>query len=144
MYRYRSPSATLLSVDLPSEGMGPSPLVIRTIVSISTTSSACRDPNCHLVADLTDNLGYGAEKRRQGNLDILAGRLTFRYASESLAYSTGRGIELIFFTTSDAFKEMLDSVNANGHSFQECTEALKQSESYCSSIRRRVFKAVPR
>ena len=27
---------------------------------------------------MTDELGYGAEKRRQGNLDILAGKVTFR------------------------------------------------------------------
>ena len=27
---------------------------------------------------MTDELGYGLEKRRQGNLDILAGKVTFR------------------------------------------------------------------
>ena len=27
---------------------------------------------------MTDELGYGAEKRRQGNLDILSGKVTFR------------------------------------------------------------------
>lgn len=29
-------------------------------------------------ADLTDHLGFGVEKRRQGNLDILAEKKTFR------------------------------------------------------------------
>ena len=29
-------------------------------------------------ADMTDELGFGPEKRRQGNLDILAGKVTFR------------------------------------------------------------------
>ena len=33
---------------------------------------------------MTDFLGYGKEKRRQGNLDILAGRLTFRYVERYL------------------------------------------------------------
>ena len=28
---------------------------------------------------MTDFLGYGKEKRREGNLDILAGRAIFRY-----------------------------------------------------------------
>ncbi|KAF8878715.1 HAD-like domain-containing protein [Infundibulicybe gibba] len=54
---------------------------------------------------MTDNLGYGKAKRREGNLEILAGRVTFR----------------------DAFREMLESVNANGHTFTECTEVLRQN-----------------
>ncbi|CAL1698945.1 unnamed protein product [Somion occarium] len=60
-----------------------------------------RDSNDYM----TDHLGYGQEKRRQGNLEILSGRVTFR----------------------DAFKEMLDSVVANGHRFDECAEVLKQN-----------------
>ncbi|KAJ8454589.1 hypothetical protein ONZ51_g12940 [Trametes cubensis] len=60
---------------------------------------------CFVQADMTDNLGFGPEKRRQGNLDILAGKTTFR----------------------DAFREMLESVVANGHSFEECKEVLKQN-----------------
>ncbi|KAI0659964.1 HAD-like domain-containing protein [Cubamyces menziesii] len=60
-----------------------------------------RDSNDYM----TDNLGFGPEKRRQGNLDILAGKTTFR----------------------DAFREMLESVVANGHSFEECKEVLKQN-----------------
>ncbi|KAK7691735.1 hypothetical protein QCA50_005135 [Cerrena zonata] len=54
---------------------------------------------------LTDHLGYGTEKRRQGNRDILTGKVTFR----------------------DAFREMLESVTANGHKFNECAEVLRQS-----------------
>ncbi|OCH94039.1 hypothetical protein OBBRIDRAFT_789745 [Obba rivulosa] len=54
---------------------------------------------------MTDTLGFGKEKRREGNLDILSGKVTFR----------------------DAFREMLNSVVANGHSFEECKEALKKN-----------------
>ncbi|KAI6028220.1 HAD-like domain-containing protein [Pisolithus marmoratus] len=54
---------------------------------------------------MTDNLGYGKEKRREGNLDILAGKTTFR----------------------DEFRRMLDSVSANGHTLDECKEVLKQN-----------------
>ena len=32
--------------------------------------------------DMTDNLGYGYEKRRQGNLDIVTGRTTFRQVTQ--------------------------------------------------------------
>jgi len=54
---------------------------------------------------MTDFLGYGKEKRRAGNLEILSGRVTFR----------------------DAFREMLESVNQNGHTFEECKKALKEN-----------------
>ncbi|KAI0676188.1 HAD-like domain-containing protein [Trametes maxima] len=60
-----------------------------------------RDSNDYM----TDNLGFGLEKRRQGNLDILSGKTTFR----------------------DAFREMLESVSANGHTFEECKEVLKKN-----------------
>ncbi|KAI0692896.1 HAD-like domain-containing protein [Cytidiella melzeri] len=60
-----------------------------------------RDSNDYL----TDHLGYGADKRRQGNLEILAGRETFR----------------------DEFRRMLKSVAANGHTFEQCKEVLKQN-----------------
>jgi len=30
---------------------------------------------------MTDNLGFELEKRRQGNLDVLAGRASFRYCN---------------------------------------------------------------
>ncbi|EJC99157.1 uncharacterized protein FOMMEDRAFT_128226 [Fomitiporia mediterranea MF3/22] len=53
---------------------------------------------------MTDNLGFGKEKRREGNLRILKKEVTFR----------------------DAFKEMLDSV-AEGHSFEECKEVLRNN-----------------
>jgi 2-hydroxy-3-keto-5-methylthiopentenyl-1-phosphate phosphatase len=48
---------------------------------------------------MTDNLGYGYEKRRQGNLDCLADKVTFR----------------------DSFRDMLDSVTKP---FDECTQIL--------------------
>ncbi|KAJ7612292.1 HAD-like domain-containing protein [Roridomyces roridus] len=53
---------------------------------------------------LTDNLGYGKDKRRAGNLDVLNGR-PFR----------------------DAFREMLQSISANGRTFDDCKEALLQN-----------------
>jgi hypothetical protein len=34
---------------------------------------------------MTDFLGYGKEKRREVNLDILSGRVVFRYASTCTA-----------------------------------------------------------
>jgi len=54
---------------------------------------------------MTDFLGYGKEKRREGNQDILAGRAIFR----------------------DAFREMLESVSKNGHTFEECKKVLKDN-----------------
>ncbi|GAA5971273.1 hypothetical protein JCM3765_000968 [Sporobolomyces pararoseus] len=52
----------------------------------------------------TDELGFGLEKRRQLNLEILNGTKTFR----------------------DGFKEMLDSVCENGHSFENVVEYLRK------------------
>jgi len=54
---------------------------------------------------MTDNLGFGKQARRQGNLDILAGKEHFR----------------------DGFRKMLESVADNGHSFEECKEVLKKN-----------------
>jgi len=31
-----------------------------------------------VITDMTNNIGFGKEKRREGNLEILAGRDTFR------------------------------------------------------------------
>ena len=31
-----------------------------------------------VLVDMTDNLGFGKQKRRDGNLEILSGRVTFR------------------------------------------------------------------
>ncbi|KAL4079731.1 HAD-like domain-containing protein [Scleroderma citrinum] len=54
---------------------------------------------------LTDNLGYGREKRRAGNLEVLDGKITFR----------------------DAFRGMLESVVENGHTLEHCKQVLKQN-----------------
>jgi len=62
---------------------------------------------------MTDFLGYGKEKRRAGNLEILAGRVTFR----------------------DAFREMLESVSQNGHTFEECKRVLKDNIKLDSGFR---------
>ncbi|KAF2188263.1 hypothetical protein K469DRAFT_703763 [Zopfia rhizophila CBS 207.26] len=48
---------------------------------------------------MTDNIGYGREKRRQGNLDTLEGKITFR----------------------DSFREMMDSVTSP---YSECIQYL--------------------
>ncbi|KAL4913390.1 HAD-like domain-containing protein [Aspergillus aurantiobrunneus] len=50
---------------------------------------------------MTDTLGYGQQKRRQGNFDVLEGRATFR----------------------DSFRDMLDSVKTP---FNECLDILKK------------------
>ncbi|KAL7007939.1 hypothetical protein EMMF5_002588 [Cystobasidiomycetes sp. EMM_F5] len=54
---------------------------------------------------MTDNIGYGREKRRAGNVDILSGKTTFR----------------------DAFHEMLKSVSDSGTSFEDCQKILKKA-----------------
>ncbi|KAH9970184.1 HAD-like domain-containing protein [Lactifluus volemus] len=54
---------------------------------------------------LTDFLGYGKEKRRAGNLDILHGRIILR----------------------DNFREMLESVSQNGHTFEDCKRVLRDN-----------------
>jgi len=51
---------------------------------------------------LTDNVGYGFEKRREVNKDILNGKITFR----------------------DAFRDMLDSISMP---FEDCKELLKKN-----------------
>ncbi|KAJ6537789.1 HAD-like domain-containing protein [Mycena capillaripes] len=54
---------------------------------------------------MTDNIGFGKEKRRAGNLSVLEGRQTFR----------------------DAFREMLASIVDNGYSLDACKEVLRQN-----------------
>ncbi|KAF9058370.1 HAD-like domain-containing protein [Rhodocollybia butyracea] len=54
---------------------------------------------------MTDNLGFGRERRRELNIDILEDRITFR----------------------DAFREMLASVVAKGYSFEECKDILRKN-----------------
>lgn len=58
------------------------------------------DSNDHM----TDNLGYGKQKRRDGNIAVLEGKTNFR----------------------DSFREMIDSVSAK-HSFDECREIVKKN-----------------
>lgn len=53
---------------------------------------------------MTDNLGFGREKRRALNEEILNERETFR----------------------DGFRQMLASVSEN-HTFEECQKILKKS-----------------
>ncbi|CUS14324.1 unnamed protein product [Tuber aestivum] len=71
---------------------------------------------------LTDNLGYGEKKRRDGNIDILENRVKFRYFPILPPHhppSTQLFLKLIHL--SDAFKEMLDSVPTP---FDECVQVL--------------------
>ncbi len=79
---------------------------------------------------MTDNLGYGKERRRQGNLDILTGKATFRCARQK----TSNRIDLRTHFR-DAFREMLSSIVANGHSFEECKDVFAQESVtvYCST-----------
>lgn len=58
------------------------------------------DSNDHI----TDNLGYGRERRREQNVAVLEGKAQFR----------------------DAFKEMIESASAK-HSFDECREMVKKN-----------------
>ena len=76
---------------------------------------------------MTDNIGYGREKRRAGNLKVLSGEATFRYAPFQMPGLRCANCESL---RRDAFREMLDSVAANGHTFDECKELLKK----CASI----------
>lgn len=41
---------------------------------------------------MTDFLGFGKEKRRQGNLEILSGRETFRYVSSASTIPCGHSL----------------------------------------------------
>jgi hypothetical protein len=73
---------------------------------------------------MTDNLGFGRERRRELNIDVLSGRATFR----SIGPDSTLNQSLIFLIFDrDTFKEMLDSVATKGHSLQECKEILRQS-----------------
>jgi len=58
------------------------------------------DSNDHM----TDNLGFGKDKRREGNVAVLENKATFR----------------------EMFKEMIDSVSAK-HSFDECRQIVKDN-----------------
>ena len=51
---------------------------------------------------MTDNLGYGVEKRKQGNTDVLLNGMNFR----------------------DSFQEMMDSIHTP---YNECIEILKKN-----------------
>lgn len=91
---------------------------------------------------MTDFLGYGKEKRRAGNLEILSGRVTFRYAVAAVSRSVQSAAppqlthSFGHLPCRDAFREMLESVNANKHTFEECKKALKDSTHYRSDVSR--------
>jgi len=91
-----------MSVEPPPESTLPYPPVHRdkkfVILSDWDGTITTYDSNDYM----TDNLGYGPEKRREGNLNILAGKVTFR----------------------DGFREMLESVP---NTFEECKAVLKQN-----------------
>ena len=79
---------------------------------------------------MTDTLGYGKEKRRQGNYDVLSGKETFRYVPVDFIV-LGQGL---IYLCSDSFREMLRSIVANGHTFEQCKDALVAS-AYSTHIR---------
>lgn len=76
---------------------------------------------------MTDHIGYGKEKRREGNLKVLAGEATFRCVVFPMPKRQRVSHEC---HCRDAFREMLDSVVANGHTFDKCKELVKK----CTSI----------
>jgi hypothetical protein len=45
-----------------------------------STSQHCFKNDLMNDVDMTDHLGYGKEKRRAGDLEILSGKVTFRWA----------------------------------------------------------------
>jgi 2,3-diketo-5-methylthio-1-phosphopentane phosphatase len=94
-----------MSPDIPPESTLPYPPVHKdkkfVVLSDWDGTITTYDSNDYM----TDFLGYGKEKRRAGNLEILAGHVTFR----------------------DAFQEMLESVSKNGHTFEECKQVLKDN-----------------
>jgi hypothetical protein len=72
------------------------------------------------------------------NLDILSGRQTFRYIF-ILAFPFDHRFLLTLFVRwcyRDAFRKELESVAANGHTFEKCKEILKTSESQCQNLPR--------
>ncbi|KAI9836405.1 MAG: hypothetical protein M1819_001435 [Sarea resinae] len=90
-----------------------SPSLSKIKMAASTLSAMKTKPKCIFFTDfdgtitlkdsndyMTDNLGFGAQKRREGNIEILEHRATFR----------------------DAFKDMLDSIK--DYSFNECKQIL--------------------
>jgi hypothetical protein len=73
---------------------------------------------------MTDNLGFGREKRRELNLEILSGKQTFRCVLVVTCYFIR---STCFSQFRDGFREMLASVVAKGHSFEECKQVLRES-----------------
>lgn len=74
---------------------------------------------------MTDNIGYGKQKRREGNLKVLRGESTFRCLILMLMPRHLDQNPDSEYYRRDAFRDMLDSVVANGHTFDECKELLK-------------------
>ena len=71
--------------------------------------------------DMTDHLGFGKEKRRESNLKILEGKVTFRWDFYRIMILASWNM------SRDAFREMLQSVSQNGYSFEECKQVLHDS-----------------
>jgi len=61
--------------------------MIPTTVGIINDLTSSVDGSMIADVDMTDNLGYGSQKRREGNLSVLSGKSTFRYVEPS--YRTG-------------------------------------------------------
>ena len=78
---------------------------------------------------MADSIGYGKEKRREGNLKVLSGEATFRHALFPMPER--RCANHGYRDHRDVFREMLDSVAAKGHTYDECKEFLKK----CTFVR---------
>jgi 2-hydroxy-3-keto-5-methylthiopentenyl-1-phosphate phosphatase len=75
---------------------------------------------------MKDSLEYGLEKRREGREPCC-----FERQDDIPVCKVPSSIDYLVTNPSgsDSFEEMLESVVANGHSFDECKEALKKSAS---------------
>lgn len=97
---------------------------------------------------MTDFLGFGKEKRRQGNFDVLAERKTFRCVRLLLkqraalcSVTVHRYVNILIKAEyRDSFKEMLDSVSEK-NSFEHCKDVLRESQLYCLRSNPRIYSS---
>lgn len=134
--RFQSVPMHKIDSHRPMIGMARSPPMIQTIVRQTThtlkeiVNNLFHISNPITFLDLTDFYGFGKEKRRNGNLEILAGRDTFRCCTR-FRFFLSYNIYINFkFICRDGFHAMLESVVANGHTFEDCKEILRTSLYY--------------
>ncbi|EEB87117.1 hypothetical protein MPER_15666, partial [Moniliophthora perniciosa FA553] len=62
---------------------------------------------------MTDNLGFGKDKRRQGNLDILSGKVTFRVVENGHSFEECKQVLRDNIKLDSGFKEFYAWCKAN-------------------------------